>query len=266
MIKWVMEHPTGRLLCKQMKEDNLMNRYDELLQKAAEGGHVEAMAYLANQGCTDEYAHAMVNATRKGHLNCIEWLLEHTYRYHPQGSADRVVVEAAKLGYLDILKFFHAPRYASEEMTPKRRKIEDTGVWWGRDREAIDEAVANGQLEVVKWLLDNRIDACRRPALIKAARNGHLDALKWMETVLTPADWPPCMMEDAAHGGHLEVVKWLHANRSDGCTMRAVENASGYETYALRAGCAGTTPSSCRRATASGCTRRTCLTRCYLSK
>ncbi|KAG6577923.1 La-related protein 6 [Phytophthora cinnamomi] len=28
MIEWMMEHPTGRLLCKQMKEDTVMNSYD----------------------------------------------------------------------------------------------------------------------------------------------------------------------------------------------------------------------------------------------
>ncbi|KAG6577922.1 La-related protein 6 [Phytophthora cinnamomi] len=84
MIKWMMEHPTGRLLCKQMKEDTIMDNYDELLHKAAEGGRIEALEYLVAQGCRDEYAYGMVNAARKGHVNCIEWLLEHTYQYHPQ--------------------------------------------------------------------------------------------------------------------------------------------------------------------------------------
>ncbi|KAE9298638.1 hypothetical protein PF008_g23454 [Phytophthora fragariae] len=151
-IKWTMEHPTGRLLCKQMKEDAFMNRYDGLLQKAAEGGHIDALEYLVEQGCTDEYAHAMVNAARKGHLNCIEWLLEHTYQYHPRGSADRVLPEAAKLGYLGILKFFHAPLYTSEEMSPKRRKLEDSGVCDGCTMKAVENAIGNGNLRVASWL------------------------------------------------------------------------------------------------------------------
>ncbi|KAG7380803.1 hypothetical protein PHYPSEUDO_006763 [Phytophthora pseudosyringae] len=128
MIKWVFEHPTGQLLCKQMKADDILERFDKLLPHAATGGHVEALQYLVEKGCTDKYAHAMVNAARKGHLNCIEWLLEHTYQYHPSGSADRVVLEAAKLGFLDILKFLHAPRYATEEMSTKRIKVEETGA------------------------------------------------------------------------------------------------------------------------------------------
>ncbi|GMF14416.1 unnamed protein product [Phytophthora fragariaefolia] len=227
MIKWVMEHPTGKLLCKQMKDDTIVERYDRLLQEAATGGHIEAMEYLFEQGCTDYYGHAMLNAARKGNLNCIKWLLDYTYRYNPQGSANRVVVETAKLGYLDILKFFHAPLHASEELSPRQKEIEDSGTWWCRSRDAMDEAVANGQMEVAKWLYANRSEECTAAAVVKAARNGHLDMVKWLDRVMT-ADWTASVMDAAAQGGHLEVVKWLHANRADGCTMKAVENAIGY--------------------------------------
>ncbi|KAL3657637.1 hypothetical protein V7S43_017440 [Phytophthora oleae] len=182
------------------------------------------MEYLVAIGCTDKYAHAMINAARKGHLNCIKWLLEHTYQYHPQGSADRVVVEAAKLGYLNILEFFHAPRYALEEMSDKRRRIEDAGAWWKRSRDAMDEAAAHGHLDVVKWLYANRSEGCTTAAMDGAARNGHLEMLVWLDKI-TNEGCTKKAMQQAAMKGHLEVVKWLATSRKEGCSVEVVEYA-----------------------------------------
>ncbi|GMF39861.1 unnamed protein product [Phytophthora lilii] len=166
-IKWLMDHPTGRLLCKQMKKDTILDRFDGLLQHAAKGGHVEAMTYLVDKA------------------------------FDPHSSADRVVLGAAKLGHLNILKFLHAPRYATQEMSPKRRKIEDAGIWWSRSREAMDEAAysaTNGQLEVVKWLFANRPEGCLPAAMDGAARNGYLEVMKWLEKYYNGR------LYDASHG------------------------------------------------------------------
>ncbi|KAL4095027.1 hypothetical protein PRIC1_008405 [Phytophthora ramorum] len=72
VLKWVLEHPTGQLLRKQMKEDVIMDRFNALLNHAATGGHVGTMEYLVDQGCADEYGQAILNAARKGYLKCIE--------------------------------------------------------------------------------------------------------------------------------------------------------------------------------------------------
>ncbi|CAN0136854.1 unnamed protein product, partial [Heterosigma akashiwo] len=36
-------------------------------------------------------------------------------------------------------------------------------------------------------------------------------------------------MDRAARNGHLPVVEWLHANRSEGCTIKALHLASYFK-------------------------------------
>ncbi|KDO28557.1 hypothetical protein SPRG_06415 [Saprolegnia parasitica CBS 223.65] len=62
----------------------------------------------------------------------------------------------------------------------------------------MDEAAANGHLEVVTFLHVHRHEACTEEA-----------------------------MDDAATHGHLNVVQFLHENRTEGCTMEALDGAIG---------------------------------------
>ncbi|KAG7376684.1 hypothetical protein PHYPSEUDO_012922 [Phytophthora pseudosyringae] len=121
--------PTGHVVVEGLKKGSL---YGNLLNDAAEGGHVEVMRYVYNLGFTDNHAEALLAATRAGHLSCVKWLLEHLDSYDEYHSADSVVVEAAKNGQLEILKFFHS--LASSSHAPgknklKRRKTEQTIEW-----------------------------------------------------------------------------------------------------------------------------------------
>ena len=58
-----------------------------------------------------------------------------------------------------------------------------------------------------------------------AAKNGHLETVKWLHfnrsegCTIGAMDW-------AAAGGHLEFIKWLYVYRSEGCSKRAMEWAS----------------------------------------
>ena len=54
-----------------------------------------------------------------------------------------------------------------------------------------------GDLDVVKWLHENRSEGC--------------------------SIWA---MDYAANNGHLEIVKFLHENRTEGCTTCAMDNAA----------------------------------------
>ena len=58
-----------------------------------------------------------------------------------------------------------------------------------------------------------------------AARNGHLDMVKWFH-VNRSEGCTIHAMNDAARNGHLDMVKWLHANRSEGCTISAMDDAA----------------------------------------
>ena len=90
--------------------------------------------------------------------------------------------------------------------------------------DAMDNAAANGHLEIVKWLHENRKDikgfACTTNAMDYAALNGYLETVKWLHengyACTTDA------MNWAAARGHLEIVKFLHENRKEGFTRYAI--------------------------------------------
>lgn len=61
----------------------------------------------------------------------------------------------------------------------------------------MDNAAANGHLEIIKYLHENRYEGCTTAAIDNAASNNHL-----------------------------EVVKWLYENRKEGCTNKGSERAA----------------------------------------
>ncbi|EFA75030.1 hypothetical protein PPL_11715 [Heterostelium album PN500] len=89
---------------------------------------------------------------------------------------------------------------------------------------AMNEASAFGNLELIKWLHENTTIGCTEDAMTNAAEMGHLETVKWLHANRTEG----CnedTMDLAAGQNHLEIVKWLHANRNEGCTENAFYNA-----------------------------------------
>lgn len=80
----------------------------------------------------------------------------------------------------------------------------------------MDDAAANGHLEVVQWLNSNRKEGCSIRAMNHAALNGHLHVVKWLHETNVGACTNNAM-DNAAKNGHLEIVKFLHYNRKEGC-------------------------------------------------
>ena len=84
-------------------------------------------------------------------------------------------------------------------------------------------AAANGHLDVVKFLIDEKIVTwCTVVAMDRAAGNGHLDVVKFLHTTLGErSNCSTNAMDWASQNGHLHVVKWLFENRSERCTWIA---------------------------------------------
>src|SRR3989344_4330254 len=93
--------------------------------------------------------------------------------------------------------------------------------------DAINYAVANGHLEIVKWLHENRKDiksftlgTCGgvQRAMDRAAERGHLETIKWLHENRNDIGTYGCTtyaMNNASANGHLEIVKFLYENRKD---------------------------------------------------
>lgn len=79
---------------------------------------------------------------------------------------------------------------------------------------AIDGAAACGQLEVVKYLNENRTEGCTEDAMNYAAENGHLEVVKYLHENLNQTPGHQAFLLAAANG-HFTVVKYLHPFCSD---------------------------------------------------
>jgi hypothetical protein len=99
--------------------------------------------------------------------------------------------EAARQGCLSTLKSLHR----------RVRVTFDEGLCLA--------AAKGGQLQVLKWLLENDCPWDER-ACSGAAQFGHLGVLKWSDANDCPWDEKTCT--GAAQFGHVEVLQWARAN------------------------------------------------------
>ncbi|KAF0697555.1 Aste57867_11766 [Aphanomyces stellatus] len=95
----------------------------------------------------------------------------------------------------------------------------------GATERALDGAAAANHLAVVAFLDENRRDGATTAAMDLAATNGHLDMIRYLHTYRREGCTTKAM-DGAAANGHLEVVQFLHECRPEGCTTRAMEQAA----------------------------------------
>ncbi|KAE9008305.1 hypothetical protein PR003_g15232 [Phytophthora rubi] len=239
-LQWLIDHPLGAKVCKTMRSDGELFR---LVVGAATHGHMDIMQFLFERGAIDDYCSPMVLAIKNCQLAAVKWLAERMPRDEEMPNLC-LLREAAKGGHLEILQYFQTlglPGFSSaspetKEATNDQWKlnfrndrcarlqwITSERVKW-RSTDAMNDAAANGHLEVVKWLHFNRSEGCTTAAMDKAACRDHIDVVKWLHANRSEGCTTKAM-DKAAANGNLEVVKWLHANRSEGCTVVAIEGA-----------------------------------------
>lgn len=93
-------------------------------------------------------------ASRYGHVNCLEWLLNNGYSF-----SDRDAIIAARNGFLGILELLH------------ERGLKLT-------YQVLEAAAKGGSVEVIEWLLSKRVFCMTGEVCLYAANKGHLEALK----------------------------------------------------------------------------------------
>jgi ankyrin repeat protein len=135
--------------------------------------------------------------------------------YKNQNKLDLQLINAAKLGYFDIVKY----------LVDKGANIH------AYDENSLILASDGGHLDVVKYLVDNGADvnAGYGDALIYASRNGHLDVVKYLAEMGADIHAEHDSALSFASGeGHLDVVKFLVERGAD------VNTAEGYPLKAAK--------------------------------
>ncbi|KAI8848839.1 hypothetical protein BC829DRAFT_393164, partial [Chytridium lagenaria] len=146
------------------------------------------------------------------HLNLVRYLHE------KEGFNEKLMDLAATYRYLDVVMFLH-------KNCPKGRKTR--ALYWAAARDTCilmlngcDEgAVYGSQLHIVKYLLEENVEACTEGRISTASKEAA------RQPFTTDA------MDVAAAFGHLNIFQFLHDNRREGCTFNALawaaENSHG---------------------------------------
>ncbi|KAL3657628.1 hypothetical protein V7S43_017431 [Phytophthora oleae] len=249
-LQRLMEHPAGRWTLQG--DDRL---FSELVFSAAYKGNIAVMEFLYDRGAIDKVRDALAHAIRENHFDMVKWLIKH----FPESERipDYCVMdEAARYGRLEMLQYFQeldelaVPGYSRSVTPPTRRRARNSSgdkfmmqmfvpasddylkvhptlcryrSGW-LPTEPMDDAAANGHLEVVKWLHFNRSEGCTTAAMDCAAANGHLEVVTWLHTHRLEGCTNKAM-DGAAENGHLDVTQWLYKNRFEGCTVKAIGGA-----------------------------------------
>ena len=185
--------------------------------------------YAANK-IYDHKSHSCDWAAENGHLEVIKWLYKNCKEFRGHNH----VFLAAKNGHLEVIKWFHE-NYDNlrnnENITCEVKDGEICiplmlwmmvtydfgGIVWSASN--MDVAAENGQLEVVKWLHENRTEGCTEKAMGWAAYNGHLEVVKWLYENDAESRKKSCTTNSiicAYNGDHFDIANWLQENRPEG--------------------------------------------------
>lgn len=168
---------------------------------------------------------AMDGAAARGRLDILQWL----YDNRTEGCSRTALVYAAAEGHSDVVRWL-GERYF-ELCTP---------------RQALDSAVANGDLDTFKYLWSRReyldIGFANDPItiietswtargteliLMDAAGNGHTDVVQYLlPRSLLRAEVTSNALAAAVRGNHVDTVRWLVVNRYRCCSVQTLLDAA----------------------------------------
>lgn len=238
------------LLLKQEKKLGPENLW-EAVEEAAEAGHIEMVRLLLAHGASisNKVGITVLHiASKMGHVALVEFLLEYPgilinqlgLRAH-QTTALHL---AARAGHTEVVKLLlrkgasptirDAAYQTALEVAASRKDNIPTLKHLFRvvvnreERErALCRAAEAGQIEMVQFLLDNKVSPCSehhvsKTPLLLAAGRGHTHVVKCLLTCKMHPSFTYQALQVASRSGHIETVKLLleHGVSVDGVSVK----------------------------------------------
>jgi len=186
---------------------------DNILKDSIEHKHVELFKWLISDSL--RFPNIVIPKYSKAQEIAIDILKyiniwrsdrETTYLNCPE-----MLVTAAKFGCIEIIKW-----------------LRQKGCPW--DEYAFKYAIQNDQLNVVKWLYENKCPRHTWMCIDTAAEHGRLEILKWFR-LINGEHWNWQQSDDiwcssAAENGHLDVLIYLHDNGCKADTVSCYTSAT----------------------------------------
>lgn len=148
-------------IVRLLRMNNVKGCSNRVLRAAAEGGHLDIVKWLYENGTEIQpgFANNATNtAATNGFLDVVKWLQENT----SERTTTLAIDGAAANGHLDVIQWLHESHDA------------------GCTSFSMDQAAADGHLDAVKWLHVHCTEGCSATAMNLASINGHIDTVKWL--------------------------------------------------------------------------------------
>jgi hypothetical protein len=195
---------------------------------------------------SDRIRHVSEDAARCGHPNVAAFWPRAFMNYKMEPWGETTCEEAARKGYLEVLKWAHTNGCPWNKRTCEAAAegghlnvlewARGNGCPWDDGTTAI--AARAGHLKVLRWARANNCP-WNATTCAAAAEGGHLEVLQWLRANNCPWDSSTCFA--AARGGHLEVLQWARANKCPwgSCTCSAAAQGGHLEVlqWATTHGC-----------------------------
>ncbi|KAL7746687.1 hypothetical protein RI367_007966 [Sorochytrium milnesiophthora] len=156
-------------------------------------GHLDVADYLRinrNEGCTPDTLEEAVSGGCT--LPTIRWVIRH----YPDQMSQDVLLTTVKQSWVAAIEYFHT--------------LSNAPFWPA----VMDTAAAYGNLDLVRWLHQNRTEGCTAEAMREAARAGYLSIVKFLHA----HGYPTCELSDIDRSPS-HVRAWWRSIQSMGSSL-----------------------------------------------
>lgn len=198
--------------------------YENLCKNAAKKGYLSLLKW-AKKIDYPFNSSIMYSAAHGGHLNVLNWLIDHAPESNYE-SKKLIVGRAALGGHLVALKWLLGKGFPwGENVTESAAEGGNLEVLkWLRDNGcptdelAFDTAVRYDHLNILKYLHENNFKGLDKTPYYYAAARGNLEMLKWLKANTEYYFNGESVSHSAAKGGHIHILEWLCEIKEMNCT------------------------------------------------
>ncbi|EFA77136.1 hypothetical protein PPL_09891 [Heterostelium album PN500] len=204
---------------------------------AAACGNLEVIRWINSNTTIQFHTSTMDIAGRSFQFEVVKWLQEN----RTEGCSENLLDAVVKKNDLHIVKYLHQhqPEKCSVKAMDRSLKLGhlETAIWLYENRTErftpgiIKKFIENGKLNVIKWLEENTEERCNYHSLEVAVMFGYLDIIEYLHERNGSKNryyFSSSTMDLAIKSGDLKIVKWFHENRTDGCSIEALNESLLY--------------------------------------
>ena len=173
--------------------------YNELLSESCRQGDLTLVKEALDKGA-DINDNALDNACFYGYVEIVKYLVEHGVNIH--STYEYALCIASENGHLEVVKYLIEIQKSTQDIEHFEEEF----------RLAFDTACMAGQLELVKYFIENGINLKENgiDGLCGACQKGQLEIIKYLlEKGVDIHDVNDCALREAIESKQLEVTKYL---------------------------------------------------------